>query len=223
MVEKPPKARLRAWLQDWNPASIQNQAVRDKRSLSYLLALSYDQDALIAWRAVEAYGLAASKVAAADAEFVRNQLRRLHWLLSDESGGVGWRAPELMGEILYRCPEQFGEYIPILVSLIDMEEQDAARFRAGYLWATGRVAAVLSSALQGSITYILPCLHDNSPQIRGLAAWSIGRVAPAVARHDLTQLLEDQHTLVIYEHQELKLVSVAVLAEQALRTGKRNP
>ena len=100
---------------------------------------------MIAWRAIEAFGAAGAQIADRDPEFVRGHLRRLLWLLSDESGGIGWRAPELLGEALYRRPGQFAEFMPILASLLDMEPEDAARFRAGWLWAVGRVAEVAQS------------------------------------------------------------------------------
>lgn len=216
MAEHPRKAALRGWLKAWDIEAIQAEACLHSRVLSFLLALSYDSDDLVSWRAVEAYGLAAAQLATQDAQHVRNQLRRLTWLLSDESGSIGWRAPELIGETLLHCHTVFQDYIPILVALLDMEEQDAVHFRAGYLWAIGRVAAVIGEQVQGSIPYILPCLHERIPQIRGLAAWSIGRVAPGIARHQLTRLLDDGESFLFYQHQELRLTTVADLARHAL-------
>jgi HEAT repeat protein len=216
MAEHPRKTALRGWLNAWDIEAIQAEACRQSRMLSLLLALTYDSDDLVSWRAVEAYGLAAAQVAIADAEFVRNQLRRLVWLLRDESGGIGWRAPELIGETLFHCHAKFQDYIPILVSLLDMEAQDAVRFRAGYLWAIGRVALVISEQIQGSIPFILPCLHDRFPQIRGLAAWVIGRIAPEMAIAQLTHLLADGAVFLFYQDHELSLTSVAELARCAL-------
>jgi HEAT repeat protein len=216
MAEQARKAALRGWLKAWNPEAIQAEAIHQKRTLSLLLALSYDQDPLVSWRAVEAYGLAAAPVAISDVEFVRNQLRRLVWLISDESGGIGWRVPELIGEVLLHCHAVFGEYIPILVSLLDMEAQDMVRFRAGYLWAIGRVAQAIGGQIQGSISYVLPCLHDRAPQIRGLAAWSIGKIAPEAAIDQLTKMLDDEQTFYFYKHQELRMTTVAELARHAL-------
>ncbi len=216
MAEHPRKAALRGWLKAWEIEAIQAEACQQSRILSHLLALTYDSDVLVSWRAVEAYGLAAAQVANKDAQLVRNHLRRLIWLLSDESGSIGWRAPELIGETLLHCHTVFQDYIPILVALLDMEEQDAVHFRAGYLWAIGRVAQVIGEQVQGSIPYILPCLHEHIPQIRGLAAWSIGRVAPGLARDQLTRMLDDGDTFLFYQNQELRLTTVAELARHAL-------
>ena len=87
-----------------------------------------------------ASGLAVRIIARRDPEYIRNYLLRLFWLINNESGGIGWRAPELIGEILYHCP-QFSQFFPMLISLLDLEE-DAPRFRVGTLWAIGRVAQV---------------------------------------------------------------------------------
>jgi hypothetical protein len=122
----------------------------------------------------------------------------------------------LIGETLFHCHAKFQDYIPILVSLLDMEAQDAVRFRAGYLWAIGRVALVISEQIQGSIPFILPCLHDRFPQIRGLAAWVIGRIAPEMAIAQLTHLLADGAVFLFYQDHELSLTSVAELARCAL-------
>lgn len=216
MAEDARKAALRGWLRSWDIQAIQAVARQDSRTLSFLLALTYDPDDLVSWRSVEAYGLAAAQVAINDAEFVRNQLRRLAWLLCDESGGIGWRAPELMGETLLHCQAIFPEYIPILISLLDMEAQDAVRFHAGYLWAIGRVAQVIAEQLEGSIPYILPRLQDPLPQIRGLAAWSIGRIAPRIAVDQLARMLDDDASLLFYQQQNLYTISVADLARHAM-------
>ena len=93
-------------------------AGKHRRTLSFLTALTYDQDRLISWRAVEAIGLAASRIANTDPEYVRVHLRRMIWLLNDESGGIGWRAPEAIGEIIYHHPDLFAEFIPILIYLL---------------------------------------------------------------------------------------------------------
>ena len=137
---------LRQWLLDANYAPILEIAENKKSILSQLTALTYEDDATISGNAIEASGLAARIIAGREPEYVRNYLLRLFWLINDESGGICWRAPELIGEILYHCP-QFSQFFPMLISLLDLEEEDAPRFRAGTLWAIGRVAQVERDAM----------------------------------------------------------------------------
>lgn len=145
-----------------------------RRVLSYLTALTYDPDPELSWRAVEAIGVVAAHICDIDPEFVRVHLRRQMWLLSDESGGIGWRAPEIMGEIVYHRPQVFAEFIPIIISILDMEAEDALRFRAGALHAVGRLAQVLPlESLQPAVSMILPCLADEDAQVREAARWCL--------------------------------------------------
>ena len=44
--------------------------------------------------------------------------RRLIWSLNDESGGIGWGAPEAMGEILARSEKLSCEFYCILLAYI---------------------------------------------------------------------------------------------------------
>lgn len=163
------KARLRGLLEAGDNAGLVALASRNRRVLSYLTALTYDGNQLVADRAVEMLGLAAGALSDTDAEFVRGHLRRLFWLLNDESGGIGWRAAEAIGEIIRSRPERFAEFIPNLVSLLDMEAEDAARFRVSILRAIGRVAEVAPEALQGAVPLIRPLLDDPDAETRRLA------------------------------------------------------
>ncbi len=39
----------------------------------------------------------------------------------------------MTGEITRSRPERFTEFVPIVISILDMEEEDAVRFRGGTL------------------------------------------------------------------------------------------
>lgn len=53
---------------------------------------------------------------------------------TDESGGCGWSAPEAIGEIVRARPDDYADFVPILVS-------DARRrsLTHGVIWALGRI------------------------------------------------------------------------------------
>lgn len=187
------KADLRRLLQDGDLAAIAAWAGRQRRVLSYLTALTYDPDPQVAGRAIEAFGLAASAISEVDPEFVRGHLRRLFWLLNDESGGIGWRAPELIGEVLRRQPHRFAEFIPNLLWLLDMETEDAPRFQASILrgiLAVGQatdLAQVISSVkgttarqaagLPGFTELLYPLLTADNEEVRSLARQCLNQVA----------------------------------------------
>jgi hypothetical protein len=213
------KEQLRTWLAAGRYEALIELAGRKKRILSWLTALTYDRDPLIGWRAVEAIGLAASRIAAADPEFVRNHLRRLLWLLNDESGGIGWRAPQAIGEILRNQPQCFAEFVPLLISLLDMMEEDAVRFRPGILWAIGRLGPVLPDAVESSIPLIVSCLRDANAQTRGLAAWCLGQLGAIQNVPHLESLLKDESLVDLYVGGQLVRKSVAQLVCEALQSA----
>lgn len=171
---------IRRYLLQDEIKSILQIAGSKKRILSQLTALSYDEDDVVSERAIQAAGLAAKVIAERDPEFVRNTLLRLFWLVNDESGGIGWKAPELIGEILYNCP-QFEQFFPMLISLLDLEEEDAPRFRAGTLWAIGRVAQVAKEAMLPALPRVQTYLSDDAPSsanVKNQALWCVEQLTP---------------------------------------------
>ena len=173
------KRQLRDLLANGRFDEIVEVADRNRRVLSLLTSLTYDPDPLIAWRAVEASGLAGARVAQDDPEFVRDHLRRLFWLLTDESGGIAWRAPEAIGEIIRSRPHELSSFVPMLLALLEMEPEDLVRFQAGILWAIGRLTEVLPDATEPLTAAILSYLRNPDPQIRGLAVWCLGKLRKA--------------------------------------------
>jgi len=154
-----------------NYKTILDMAENKKGILSQLTALSYEEDTTISNRAVEITGLVARIIAKRDPEYVRNYLLRLFWLVNDESGGIGWRAAELIGEILHHCP-QFSQFFPMLLSLLDLEEEDAPRFRAGTLWAIGRVAQVEREAMLPALQEVQSYISwDKDTDTKEMATW----------------------------------------------------
>ncbi len=93
-------------------ASLQNPNV-----FGWLIALSYDKESPVSWKAIKAMGyIAETYVKANNIEPLRNTIRKLLWSMTDESGGIGWRAAELIGEIVFAEPSLFEDIIPILWS-----------------------------------------------------------------------------------------------------------
>lgn len=216
-VEDIVKTRLRELLDTRRIEEIVDLAGRQRRVLGTLLSLTFDAEPLIAWRAVEAMGAAAARIVDDDPDYVREHLRRLRWLISDESGGICWHAPEAMAEIIHRRPALFSAHIPIVVYLFRvMEPEDLVRFRAGILWAIARLGDIAANEVEAVLPSIAACLDDPDPQVRGMAVWCLAqsrRTEPLKARSDL---LSDAGTAVLYLDGHLVRRSVAELARQAL-------
>ncbi|MBF0413690.1 MAG: hypothetical protein HQK70_13390 [Desulfamplus sp.] len=95
----------------------------------------------IKWRAVRAMGKVAAKMASENLESARVVMRRLMWSLNDESGGIGWGAPEAMGEIMAQDKRLYDEYHKILLSYIDEDGNflEYEPLRKGAVWAIERI------------------------------------------------------------------------------------
>jgi hypothetical protein len=211
------KKHLRELLDTRRIEEITDLAGRQRRVLGTLLSLTFDADPLIAWRAVEAMGAAAARIADDDPDYVGEHLRRLRWLISDESGGICWHAPEAMAEIIRRRPAMFPDHIAIVVYLLRvMEEEDLVRFRAGILWAIGRLGDIAAGDADAVLPSITACLDDPDPQVRGTAVWCLAQFGRTESLRGRSNLLSDEGTLTLYLDGHLVRRSVAELVRQAL-------
>jgi hypothetical protein len=211
------KKHVRELLRRRDLDAVAGIAEQKRRLLGVLTSCTFDPDPQIGWRAVEAMGVACDRIARRAPATVRNHLRRLHWLISEESGGICWRAPEAMAEIVRYRPDRFAEYGAIVVSLLsDMAEEDLEHFRAGVLWAVGRLGAVAADHIPPVLPAITAALDSDDPQVRGLAAWCLGEVGRAELLAGRSDLLGDEGPVDLYEEGSLNRTSVGELVRRAV-------
>lgn len=131
------KQSLQAALEANDLEAVQTLALANRTILSMLVRFAYDKTSLIGWRAIKAIGIVSSFYVKNNYDFLRDTVRKLLWSLSDESGGIGWSAPEILGEIVSADPKKFSDIIPLIAEVYDIEEKV---FRPGILYALGRIA-----------------------------------------------------------------------------------
>ena len=198
---------------------IAEMAERRKRVLGSLVSLTYDLDPLISWRAVEAMGLACDRIADSDAECIRQHMRRLNWLITEESGGICWRAPEAMAEIVHRRPQLLADYLPIIVTMLrEMAEEDLEHFRAGVLWAIGRLGLAGNDYVPDVLVRIVAALDHSDPQVRGMAVWCLSAVGLGGYVTARPSLLSDRGPVEFYEDRRLVYTTVGGLARRAVES-----
>jgi hypothetical protein len=135
----------------------------NKRALAILVRISYDKETLAAWRAIKAVGLAAKALVKTDHEFLREAVRKLLWSLSDESGGIGWSAPELLGEIVSADPNRFSDIIPLIAQVYEVEEEV---FRPGVVYALARIAETAPEQVAVYQKIAIMSLADKNPLVK---------------------------------------------------------
>ena len=117
-------------------------ALPPRRAVNPLFSFFCSATPLLRWRAISGMGVVVSRLAVTQMESARVVMRRLMWSLNDESGGIGWGAPEALGEITARHALLAGEYAHILVSYIcpDGNFLEHPVLQRGLLWGLGRLA-----------------------------------------------------------------------------------
>lgn len=200
--------------------AVTEMAGASRRVLGRLVSLTYDADPAVAWAAVEAMGAAAAHIADSDPDFVRHHLRRLHWLLQEESGGICWYAPQAMAEIVARRPDLFADYVPIVVNLaLETAEEDLEHFRAGMLWAVGRLGALAGDVAADIVPGAVEALGHPDPQVRGMAVWCLGRIGRIAELDARVELQDDSGPCTLFVDGELRALNVARVARVVREVG----
>ncbi|PID76515.1 MAG: hypothetical protein CSB24_06195 [Deltaproteobacteria bacterium] len=106
-------------------------------------------DEQIRWKGIYCFGHFLAVLADQHMESARIIMRRFLWSLNDESGGIGWGAPETMAEAMVNHSRLRSEYLHMLVSYTQEDgpepHQDGnylelPALQRGLLWALNRVA-----------------------------------------------------------------------------------
>lgn len=191
-----------------------------RRVVSKLIGCLYNPDEKIRWHAVSALGATVAALAQEDRESARTMVRRLMWSLNDESGGVGWGAPEALGEIMARHEGLACEYVRILTAYMAPGGCYLAfpALQRGLMWAIGRVGQVRPGLLAeaGATALLPPYLDSADPEVRGLAARALGLLGAEAAGERLASLTGDAVAFTLYDGGNLATVTVGELAASAL-------
>jgi hypothetical protein len=217
MPSKALKIQLRDLLVSGKLEAVVELATERKRALGSLIALTYDSDLQVIWRAVEAMGMAVERVAVTHKAYVKEHLRRLSWLITEEAGAVFWRAPECMAECCVRLPALGKSHIPIAFHLLEtLEEEDLEHFRPGAIWAIGRLISVARDDLPTVLPLVIEALDRPDPQARGMAVWCLGEVGETRVLAGRPDLLQDQGPVHLYRDRVVVETTVSLLSREAL-------
>jgi hypothetical protein len=183
------------------------------RIINPLFSFLCSAEELMKWRAVTAMGLVVSQLADADMESARTVMRRLIWSLADESGGIGWGAPEAMGEIMASHQGMANEYSHVLASYLRSDTTlGSGLLLRGVLWGLARLAQERPHLLTDSAQLVAPFLDSKDATLRGLALWTLALVGAASVSPRARALLDDESELKLYWNNELTVRRVCDLA-----------
>lgn len=137
-------------------------------------------DEQVRWRGVSCFGAIIARLAKTDMEAARVIMRRFLWSLNDESGGIGWGAPETMAEAMIQSDRLRKEYLHMLVSYTqgdgpelcqDGNYLELPELQRGLLWALVRVAEKYPDDLRtfGFEDDLAAYLRSKDSEVRFLA------------------------------------------------------
>ena len=190
------------------------------RVINPLIGALCSADETVRWHAVSALGPIVSDLADNDMEAARVVMRRFMWSLNDESGGIGWGAPEAMGEIMAGNDRLAEEYAHILVAYMreDGFYLELPQLQRGLMWGLARLAMVKPELLKkkNASTYLLPYLDSPDSTVQGLAARTLGLLKAEEATQNLSKLVSDRTPIRFYRDNSFAEDTVGGLAHKAL-------
>ncbi|MBU0663655.1 MAG: hypothetical protein KJ990_03825 [Proteobacteria bacterium] len=172
-------------LTDLDRISTEMRLYAEKDLVNPLFSALSRPEEMVRWHAISIFGQVVPHLADQDMEAARIVMRRFLWSLNDESGGIGWGAPEAMAEIMLHHDRLAEEYLHMLLSYLHpdgpLEHQDGnflelPALQCGLLWGIGRLASRLAPKLisRGVVADLLPYLQSEDGGVRGLSVWSLG-------------------------------------------------
>jgi hypothetical protein len=188
------------------------QSRNQKKILSILVSLSYDKHDPLSWRAIESIGLITREISKSDPELVRNFAGRMLWMIRDESGGIGWSSPEILGEIVRNNPVLYTDIAPVIVSF-----HEEKMLTAGVLWAIGRIGKSNTEMVNYAVPHVITYLQSEDPVIRGSAAHALGEIGTSDMAAELEQLKSDVSLISFYEDGDLQRKTVGDITKEAIK------
>ena len=190
------------------------------RVINPLIGALCSSNETVRWHAITALGPIVADLADHDMEAARVVMRRFMWSLNDESGGIGWGAPEAMGEIMAGHDRLAEEYGHMLVAYMreDGFYLELPQLQQGLMWGLARLAMVKPGLLKvknGPI-YLLSYLDSHDSTVRGLAARALGLLQAKDAVAPLEKLVNDPAPVKIFLHRTFVPDTVGGQAQKAL-------
>jgi hypothetical protein len=205
MAARLTKGELRALLERSDFDAVLRWAESARSPQRMLMSLAFETDVLLRWRAIDAYARVAALRAERDLEKVRESIRALLWLMNDESGGLGWNAPEMVAEILVRVPELIPEFGVLLPHFLREEP-----FERGSHYAVYRVASLAPELFGGSESELRESLKDPDPATRAWAALALRVITRNGCDELIRDLESDPDTFSVYDWETAELHKTSV-------------
>lgn len=192
---------------------------RPEDCLSPLFAALCSIDPLVHWHAISGFGIVIRPLAEGNIEAARVVMRRLLWSLNDESGGIGWGAPQAMAEIIANQEQLAEEYLHMLISYTQEDGDglfedgnyiELPMLQRGLLWGIGRLCPLYGERIgrDGGLAHLAAYLSSPDSVVRGMALWCLGRLTAEGMGPAIAALRGDQSLVTLYDEGEFQTLSI---------------
>ena len=212
-MDKPQKKFVEDLLRKRDFGRLLDLCDRDMRFWQEVRFRLYDIDEMLRWPAIEmAARFMKYRWQSGQGEKVRQYIRTLFWSLSDESGGIGWSAPQTISEIIALIPELIDPYGSMMIAY-SIDEPPLVK---GCLWGIGRLSRSIVEAVDFFKDKILAVFQSDDEETLGLACWAMGETGFTLALHLLKKLLLRTDPVQIYIRGDFRESTLGQWAEEAI-------
>ncbi len=161
------------------------------------------------WYAISALEALAAAYAADHDEIYRNVIRRAVWAMADESGNVPWAAPEMMTAVISACPQQYREFIKIMIT----NGLDSPMCHLGVLWSVGHLGSAHLDEMEPFMKRIVKFLDHKDEELRGTAVWALKQLQYEPASDKINSMADDAAEFWIYADGTLQKQTISQLVQ----------
>lgn len=178
---------------------------------------------LVRWHAVEAFSHVVPRLAEENVEEARIVMRRFLWSLNDESGGIGWGAPEAMAAIMCESEILRKEYLHMLISYMEDDGPELFQdgnflelpmLQRGLLWGVGLLCFRFPELMKskGVEADLLLYLDSSDGEVAARALWALSGLGVRLPLAKLEPFLVSKECVSLFCDSAMQRYSVADIA-----------
>lgn len=189
-----------------------------KSAVNPLFSLLLDPDEKIRHRAIPAIARVVRRMAMENMERARVVMRRFMWSLNDESGGIGWGAPESMAAVMAEHEGLAREFGSVFVSYLNPDGNflEHPPLQRGLLWGLAFVGKERPDMFQAAEGYMAPYFSSEDPVVRGQALRAAAALKMSSCKGEIERLLGDTTPVRLFRDADPYETTIADLAQETL-------
>ncbi len=189
--------------------------IYSSKMITPLFSASYNTSKVIRWHAISSFGYLARYLAENDPPRINEIIRRCIWMLTEESGGIPWNAPAIMGEIMANNREAAQIFSSILFSYIYEPGEgpenflDNLQLRISSYWGIFRLSQILPEFVIENEKIIMQRLErENNQKALVLLYLTAANVGLRERLTKMKLLTSDTRKIELYINEEFKVLSL---------------